>query len=102
MGSWVAPDCQSSLVTCCSGAGDVGAVDVGRFTDHPTAVIDARLHDADVVAHDEHDVGFLLLLRGCRQHKQGVAGTYNRAKYADDMRDALQRWADHLDKICAQ
>jgi integrase len=33
-------------------------------------------------------------------HKQGVAGTYNRAKHADDMRDALQRWADHIDKIC--
>ena len=32
-------------------------------------------------------------------HKQGVAGTYNRAKYADDMRDALQRWADHVEAI---
>jgi integrase len=32
-------------------------------------------------------------------HKQGVAGTYNRARYADEMRSALQRWADHLDKI---
>jgi integrase len=33
-------------------------------------------------------------------HKGGVAGIYNRAKYADEMRNALQRWADHLDKIC--
>jgi len=32
-------------------------------------------------------------------HKQGVAGTYNRAKYSDEMRTALQRWADHVDKI---
>jgi integrase len=32
-------------------------------------------------------------------HKGGVAGIYNRAKYADDMRSALQRWADHLDRI---
>ena len=32
-------------------------------------------------------------------HKSGVAGTYNRAKYADEMRAALQRWADHLDRI---
>jgi len=32
-------------------------------------------------------------------HKAGVAGTYNRARYADEMRAALQRWADHLDKI---
>ena len=34
-------------------------------------------------------------------HKQGVAGTYNRARYSDDMRSALQRWADHLDQITA-
>jgi integrase len=32
-------------------------------------------------------------------HKAGVAGIYNRAKYAGDMRDALQRWADHLGQI---
>src|SRR5262249_49913526 len=32
-------------------------------------------------------------------HKQGIAGTYNRAKYADEMRSALQRWADHLTSI---
>jgi integrase len=34
-------------------------------------------------------------------HKAGVAGIYNRAKYSDEMRSALQRWADHLDKITA-
>jgi integrase len=34
-------------------------------------------------------------------HKQGVAGRYNWAKYADAVRDALQRWADHLDQITA-
>ena len=34
-------------------------------------------------------------------HKAGVAGTYNRARYSDEMRAALQRWADHLDKITA-
>src|SRR5262249_15536028 len=32
-------------------------------------------------------------------HKGGVAGIYNRAKYADEMRSALQRWANHLDQI---
>ena len=36
------------------------AVDVGRFADHQAAVVDARLHPADVVAHDEEDVGLLL------------------------------------------
>jgi len=35
-------------------------------------------------------------------HKQGVAGTYNRAKYADEMRSALQRWADYVDKITSE
>jgi integrase len=32
-------------------------------------------------------------------HKAGVAGIYNRARYEGEMRDALQRWADHLDQI---
>jgi len=32
-------------------------------------------------------------------HKAGVAGIYNRAKYSDEMRSALQKWADHLDQI---
>jgi integrase len=34
-------------------------------------------------------------------HKASVAGIYNRAKYTDEMRAALQRWADHLEKITA-
>jgi integrase len=32
-------------------------------------------------------------------HKAGVAGVYNRARYERDMREALQRWADHLEQI---
>jgi len=32
-------------------------------------------------------------------HKAGVAGIYNRARYADEMRTALQKWADHIDAI---
>src|SRR5215467_11466228 len=39
------------------------AVDVRCFTDHQAAVVDARLHPADIIAHDEEDVGLLLLLR---------------------------------------
>ena len=34
------------------------AIDVGRFSHREAAVVDARLHKADVVAHDEEDVGF--------------------------------------------
>jgi integrase len=32
-------------------------------------------------------------------HKGGVAGIYNRAKYSGEMREALQRWADHVEQI---
>jgi integrase len=34
-------------------------------------------------------------------HRAGVAGVYQRAKYEPEMRDALRRWADHLDQITA-
>jgi integrase len=32
-------------------------------------------------------------------HKSGVAGIYNPARYADEMRTALQKWADHIDRL---
>jgi integrase len=32
-------------------------------------------------------------------HRAGVAGTYNRAAYAAEKADALQRWADRIDEI---
>jgi integrase len=32
-------------------------------------------------------------------HKGGIAGVYNRSKMTDAVREGLQRWADHLDKI---
>jgi integrase len=32
-------------------------------------------------------------------HRSGVAGTYNRAAYAAEKADALQRWADHVDEF---
>src|SRR4029077_14857288 len=37
-------------------------VDVRRFADHQALMVDARLHPPNVVAHDEEDVGLLLLL----------------------------------------
>ncbi len=39
------------------------AVDVRGLTDHQATVVDARLHPADVVSHDEQNVGFLVLLQ---------------------------------------
>jgi integrase len=35
-------------------------------------------------------------------HKAGVAGIYNRARYSGEMRDALQRWADHVERLTAK
>jgi integrase len=34
-------------------------------------------------------------------HKAGVAGIYNRAKYSDEMRSALQRWTNYVERITA-
>src|SRR6266542_1764877 len=36
-------------------------VNVGRFPDHQAAMIAARLHPADIIAHDEQDVWVLVL-----------------------------------------
>jgi integrase len=33
--------------------------------------------------------------------RRGVAGIYNRAQYADEKRDALKRWAEHVQAIVA-
>ena len=34
-------------------------------------------------------------------HKGGVAGVYNKAKYSKEKRAALQRWADHVERLVA-
>ena len=35
-------------------------------------------------------------------HKGGIAGIYNRASYAEEKRDALARWADHIETLLNQ
>ncbi|MGC2822781.1 MAG: site-specific integrase [Pseudolabrys sp.] len=35
-------------------------------------------------------------------HRAGVAGIYNRAKYENEMRDALQRWSDYIEGLTAK
>lgn len=35
-------------------------------------------------------------------HRAGVAGVYNRARYAAEMREALQCWAEHVAALPAQ
>jgi integrase len=67
-----------------------------------------RLHDlrrsaatymAELGVQPHHIEAVLNHLSG---HKASVAGIYNRAKYEPEMRAALQRWADHLERICQQ
>jgi hypothetical protein len=44
------------------------AVDVGRFPNHQALVVNARLHPADVIAHDKENVRlFARRLRNTRQ-----------------------------------
>ena len=50
------------------------AIDVGRFADHQATMINARLHPADVVAHDEQDVGLFLGL--CLRKVVGAASEH--------------------------
>ena len=54
------------------------AIDVGRLADHQSAVVDARLVEADVVAHDEEDVRLLLLLLLRHGRRAGGAGQRQR------------------------
>jgi hypothetical protein len=35
-------------------------------------------------------------------HRAGVAGVYNRARYAAEMREALQLWAQHVAALPVQ
>ena len=46
------------------------------------------------------------IVEACLNHvsgaKAGVAGVYNRAVYADEKREAVEVWANHLAVILAQ
>jgi len=61
-----------------------------------------RIHDCRrTVATGMAELGILPhIVEACLNHqsghKAGVAGTYNRARYSDEMRSAFQKWADHL------
>jgi len=43
-----------------------------------------------------------LALNHVSGHKAGVAGIYNRSKMTDAVREGLQHWADHLDKLTGE
>src|SRR5262249_515772 len=53
------------------------AVDVRRFAVHQALMVDAWLHPADVIAHDEEDGGLLLLLRRRRRYCGCSDGGYD-------------------------
>ena len=90
-----------------------------RFTSWSVgkADLDSRLPEAEVKPFRLHDLrrtaatmmaelGVLphiieAVLNHVSGHKSGVAGIYNRARYADEMRSALQRWSDHVDRLTA-
>jgi integrase len=78
--------------------------------------LDARIGFADWVLHDlrrtvatglADRLGVLphiveAVLNHVSGHRAGVAGIYNRARYAAEMRDALSRWADHIAGLTEQ
>lgn len=69
------------------------------------AMPDWRLHDLRrTAATGMAELGVLphiieAILNHVSGHKGGVAGVYNRATYEDEMREALERWANHVDGI---
>jgi integrase len=64
-----------------------------------------RIHDLRrSVATGMADLGILphiveSILNHVSGHKAGVAGIYNRAKYLDEMRIALDRWAEYISRL---
>lgn len=69
---------------------------------------DWRLHDlrrtaATVMADRLGVVPHVVeaILNHVSGHRAGVAGVYNRARYESEMRQALERWADHVQAITA-
>jgi len=76
------------------------ALDARAQLQHPY-----RLHDIRrSVATGMANLGVLphvieAVLNHVSGHRAGVAGIYNRATYAKEMRDALERWAEHVEAI---
>jgi integrase len=73
--------------------------------DRDLRIADWRLHDLRrTCATGMAELGVLphiieAVLNHVSGHKAGVAGIYNRSKMLEPMRDALQRWGDHIDQI---
>ena len=53
-------------------------VDVRRLADHQALMINARLHPADVITHDEEDIWFLRLLCASRCARDYCRSSYRK------------------------
>src|SRR6516225_7461185 len=87
---WAEWECWALLQcprTCCK---------LRSAINHQPAMVDARLHPADVITHDEEDVGLLLLLRGSlrrRRHHGGEHRQHTEVDSSDQMHNPfLQGW----------
>jgi hypothetical protein len=73
--------------------------------DARTGLTGRRLHDLRRTAAPRMaELGTLphvieAVLNHVSGHRAGVAGIYNRATYAKEMREALERWANHVEAI---
>jgi integrase len=73
--------------------------------DQRVGFADWRLHDLKrTCATQMAEIGVLphvieQAINHASGHKGGVAGIYNRSKMSDAVRDALQRWADEIERI---
>jgi integrase len=76
-----------------------------RLKEAGTSIADWRLHDLRRTAATRMaDTGTLphvieAILNHISGHKAGVAGVYNRAVYATEKREALNRWAAHIEAL---
>ena len=87
---------------------DKRILEIRQETDRKAKPLPWRLHDlrrtAATVMADK--LGVLphiveAVLNHVSGHRAGVAGIYNRAKYENEMREALERWAEYLAAITA-
>jgi integrase len=76
----------------------------GRIALPPWRLHDVRRTAATVMADRLGVLPHIIeaILNHASGHRAGVAGVYNRARYAEEMRAALGRWADHVARIVAR
>jgi integrase len=88
----------------CKAALDERMLDIRRQSNPKAKPLPAwRLHDlrrtaatmmADKLGVLPHIIE--AILNHVSGHRAGVAGVYNRARYEAEMREALQRWSEHM------